>query len=69
MKKCAVTMGTQHQSYEKEFAVMREMGVEPHWYETEIDGSMDPEVVIRYCKGYDYVTLTAKSGIGRYSRR
>jgi phosphoglycerate dehydrogenase-like enzyme len=55
MKKCAVTMGTQHQSYEKEFAAMREMGVEPHWYETEIDGSLDPEVVIRYCKGYDYV--------------
>lgn len=48
-------MGTQHQSYEKEFADMRKIGVEPTWYETEIDGSTDPEVVIRYCKGYDYV--------------
>lgn len=55
MKTCAVTMGTQHQSYEKEFACMREMGVEPTWFETEIDGSTDPEVVIRYCKGFDYV--------------
>lgn len=55
MKKCAVTMGTQHQSYEKEFDDMRKIGVEPTWYETEINGSTDPELVIRYCKGYDYV--------------
>lgn len=61
MKKCAVTMGTQHQSYEKEFAKMRELGVEPTWFETEIDGSPDPEVVIRYCKGFDYVIAGAEN--------
>ena len=55
MLKCAVTMGTQHQSYEEEFATMRRMGVELTWFETEIDGSPDPELVIRYCKGFDYV--------------
>lgn len=55
MKTCAVTMGTQHQSYKKEFEAMREMGVEPTWFETEIDGSLDPQVVIKHCKGFNYV--------------
>lgn len=53
--KCAVTMGTQHQNYDKEFEAMREMGVEPVWFETEIDGTLDPQTVIHYCKGFDYV--------------
>lgn len=55
MKTCALTMGTQRQSYEREFADMRKIGVEPTWFQTEINATMDPEIVIQYCKGFDYV--------------
>lgn len=55
MKTCALTMGTQRQTYDQEFADMRKIGVEPTWFQTEVDATMDPEVVIRYCKGFDYV--------------
>lgn len=55
MKSCALTMGSQRQSYEQEFDEMRRIGVEPTWFQSEIDATMDPETVIRYCKGFDYV--------------
>ena len=55
MKTCALTMGTQQQSYDCEFAIMREMGIEPTWFQTEVGATQDPDIVIRYCKGFDFV--------------
>jgi phosphoglycerate dehydrogenase-like enzyme len=51
---CVITMGSQGQSYDSEILQMKDLGIDAVWKKTEIAGSLDPQTVIRHCKGYTY---------------
>lgn len=54
-KKCVITLFDQKQDYSVAIAKLTEMGIETRWKKDEVCNSLDENIVIEHCKGYNYV--------------
>lgn len=54
-EKALITMVNHHESFDKGIAALKEMGIDTVWEKDTIRSSRDPQTVIKYAQGYDYI--------------
>ena len=54
-EKTLITMVNHHESFDKGIAALKELGIDTVWEKDTIRSSRDPQTVIKYAQGYDYI--------------
>lgn len=54
-EKALITMVNHHESFDQGIAALKEMGIDTVWEKDTIRSSKDPQTVIKYAQGYDYI--------------
>lgn len=54
-EKALITMVNHHESFDKGIAALKELGIDTVWEKDTIRSSRDPQTVMKYAQGYDYI--------------